>query len=142
MTPSRDPLTIDVRTDPESRPLTMNKLLRLAANARRRSGFVTGQQTALWRLAALRCAAGLSAVESPVTVDVVPFHKDRRWLTDAGAQMPSAKAALDGIVDAGVLPGDDPAHVAAVRIWAVRIDAWEGLRITLIPVATALERAA
>lgn len=34
-----------------------------------------------------------------------------RRLPDVAACLPSVKAAIDGLVDAGVIPDDDPAHM-------------------------------
>lgn len=45
-----------------------------------------------------------------VTVTATPILRGRRS-QDCGAVAPAVKAALDGLVDARVLPGDSPAHV-------------------------------
>jgi crossover junction endodeoxyribonuclease RusA len=39
-------------------------------------------------------------------------------LPDVGACFETAKAAIDGLVDAGVLPDDDPAHLVALNFVA------------------------
>lgn len=41
---------------------------------------------------------------------VTPYLKDRR-MQDVGACLPAAKAAIDGLVDAGVLEDDNPKFV-------------------------------
>lgn len=43
-------------------------------------------------------------------------------LADHGAHFPLAKAFLDGLVDADVLPDDGPAYVAWMRMWAPEVD--------------------
>lgn len=42
----------------------------------------------------------------------VQHHCHRGPLADAGACMPSVKAAIDGLVDAGVIPDDDPEYLS------------------------------
>lgn len=46
-----------------------------------------------------------------IQVTATPVLADRRG-QDVGACFPSVKAAIDGLVDAGVVPDDTPAHVA------------------------------
>lgn len=41
-----------------------------------------------------------------------------RALQDPGNNMPAAKAAIDGLVDAGVIPDDIPNHVASITFHA------------------------
>lgn len=65
-------------------------------------------------------------------VEVVMRHP----VADTGNCYPSFKAALDGLVDAGVLPDDTPAHVLSLKFYAPR-KAQKGepehLTIRLIP---------
>ena len=49
----------------------------------------------------------------PCHIDVVPVRHDRR-AQDVAACLPSAKAAIDGLVDAGVWEDDSPEHVLSV----------------------------
>jgi hypothetical protein len=66
----------------------------------------------------------------------VPFQAKGR-LADAGAHFPSAKAVLDGIVDAGILEDDDGRYVLELRMIApIRQAKGKGdeLEITLYPV--------
>lgn len=48
-----------------------------------------------------------------ITVTVEPHQKGGR-LQDVGACNPAVKAAIDGIVDAGVLPDDSPQYVRSL----------------------------
>lgn len=48
--------------------------------------------------------------QSAITVTVAQTCKHHS-LPDIGANYPTAKAAIDGLVDAGVIPDDDPAHL-------------------------------
>jgi hypothetical protein len=41
-----------------------------------------------------------------------------RALQDPGNNMPAVKAAIDGLVDAGVIPNDIPEHVASITFHA------------------------
>lgn len=70
--------------------------------------------------------------ETRVQILVEP-HECRTRLTDAGNCVTSAKAAIDGLRDAGVLVDDSPRYVAAVTFLAGRRVGvpYEGLRIML-----------
>ena len=46
----------------------------------------------------------------------MPHLNDRRT-QDTGACFPAAKSAIDGLVDAGVLPDDGPDHVVELRFF-------------------------
>lgn len=46
-------------------------------------------------------------------VIIVHYRSRGRW-PDVGACSPTAKAAIDGIVDAGVLADDDPSHLVKI----------------------------
>ena len=69
----------------------------------------------LWRNAfALLCFA--EAVPKMDRVHITVHHETRTArLPDVGAVMPAAKAAVDGLRDAGVLIDDDPTHVLTMR---------------------------
>jgi hypothetical protein len=47
-------------------------------------------------------------------ITVLPLHRDLRSPQDVAACAPEAKAAIDGLVDAGVLVNDDAAHLISV----------------------------
>lgn len=52
-----------------------------------------------------------------IAVEVYTTFKTRR-LQDPGNNMPAVKAAVDGIIDAGVIPDDVPEHVLYIRYHA------------------------
>lgn len=81
-------------------------------------------------LAAVRADELVSFGEQRVQIIVEP-HECRTRLTDAGNCVTSAKAAIDGLKDAGVLVDDGPRYVAAVTFLVGRRVgiAYEGLRI-------------
>ena len=55
-------------------------------------------------------------------------------LADAGAHLPTAKAVLDGIVDAGVLHDDNPTYVGAIIMHAPRRGRQDAMIVRLVPV--------
>lgn len=67
-------------------------------------------------------------------VVVRPICRPGTTMPDVAACYPAAKAAIDGIVDAGVLPDDKPEHLLEIRFVApirgerdaLRIDVEEG----------------
>jgi len=63
---------------------------------------------------------------------VEPILENRRW-QDTGACFPSAKAAIDGIVDAGVLLDDTPDILPQITFKRPVLGPEPGLRITIIP---------
>lgn len=70
-----------------------------------------------------RNAAGvLPPLETPVTIDVQLTFPRRDRRRDSPNWMPTAKAALDGIVDAGVIVDDSDAHVPTTTVHAHLID--------------------
>ena len=61
-----------------------------------------------------------------------PLASSRRGRQDVGACLPSVKAAVDGVVDAGVLVDDDDRHVVALTFLPVDTTATRpGLRLTI-----------
>lgn len=55
-------------------------------------------------------------------------------LQDADACHPCVKAIIDGLVDAGVIPDDDPAHVRAIHYLAPRRAKADFLIVTVLEV--------
>jgi len=66
-----------------------------------------------------------------VAVEIEPTVRSRRHLPDVAACYPAAKAMIDGLVDAGVLPDDDPRHVVAQLFLAPIVADKESLAITV-----------
>lgn len=80
-------------------------------NANHRRHFrVKARMVKAWRRAARQAAEGMPALPTPVHVTVM-VHRHNRASYDAGNYAPTAKAALDGIVDAGLLPDDRNEYV-------------------------------
>lgn len=85
------------------RPITENE--HRTMHFRARSAYDRRIRNTFWALAKEARIPPLSAIAVTVRPEVV---KGR--LADVGACYPWAKAAIDGLVDAGVIPDDDPAH--------------------------------
>jgi len=87
-------------------------------NAERKHGH-WGARAALvstWRQYFALKARGIPPLEW-AHFEVQPFQKGGR-LQDTGACHPAVKAAIDGIVDAGVLVDDSPEYVKSIRFLA------------------------
>lgn len=88
----------------------------------------------------VRNAFAWLAVESKVPalaavrVSVVPLAKDRRGIQDVAACMPAAKAAIDGLVDAGVIPDDNPSHMRSLAFYPTQVTGTAGLRLVVTEV--------
>ena len=52
-----------------------------------------------------------------VGIDVYPYAKDRRYRQDVGNCYPTAKAIIDGLVDAGVIADDNDQHLVWLRFF-------------------------
>lgn len=70
-----------------------------------------------WRDAAKQAAEGADVKFRRAVVEV-EFWQAKGTLSDAGGLLPIAKAVEDGLVDAGVLEGDDPGHVPTLVLHA------------------------
>lgn len=65
------------------------------------------------------------------TIVVTPLHKDRRSPQDVGACALEAKAAIDGLVDAGVLTDDNPKYLNGLYFKHPRVCGVDGLELTI-----------
>lgn len=66
-----------------------------------------------------------------IKVAIVPLAKDKRGIQDVGACLPAAKAAIDAIVDMGIIPDDNPDHVVALTFYATQVIGYDGLRVVI-----------
>ncbi len=66
-----------------------------------------------------------------IRVAVIPLSRDRRWKPDVAACYPAVKAAIDGIVDAGVIPDDNPDHLESITFYAVNVCGRDGMRLII-----------
>ena len=67
-----------------------------------------------------------------IRIEVTPILPDRR-MQDTGACFPTAKAAIDGLVDAGVIDDDAPQYVPTITFHAPVVCKEGGLEILIIP---------
>lgn len=111
-----------------SRPLTVNAVASL-----HRQAWANHTKHARFTWWALATEAHVPSLDR-ITIDATPLHKDRRSPQDVGACSPEVKAAIDGLVDAGVIPDDNPNHLLAVRFLPPRICGHDGLELTITEV--------
>lgn len=111
--------------DHPGRPLTVN---RLASMHRQAWATHTRHTREAW--AWLARQAELPRLER-CRITATPLHANRRSLQDPSACAPEVKAAIDGLVDAGVLADDNGDHVAAIEYLPPEITGRDGLRIQI-----------
>lgn len=107
------------------RPLTVNRLVNMH---RQQWAKRTRAERVAWALLAEH-----HDVPAMQRADIVatPLHRDRRSPQDPAACAPAVKAAIDGLVDAGVLPDDTGDHVASVLFTPPDVCGRDGLRLTI-----------
>jgi hypothetical protein len=111
------------------RPLTVNKARRLSPFEW--ASYIRHERSA-WRLLTLR--AKVPHVDR-ARVLVTPLHRDARSPQDVAACAPAVKAAIDGIVDAGVLDDDDAGHLVEITFRRPHVCGRDGLRLTIVEAA-------
>jgi crossover junction endodeoxyribonuclease RusA len=67
-----------------------------------------------------------------VHITATPLAKNRKNMMDVGACFPAVKAAIDGLVDVGVLPDDDPRYVQSLKFNATEVADVDGLRLEIV----------
>jgi hypothetical protein len=75
-------------------------------------------------------------IAGPVEVWVEHLRKTRASIPDCGAPILAAKAVIDGLVDAGILPSDGPDVVTLLAFRAPVVCGRHGLRLTFEEVGT------
>jgi len=106
-----------------SRPLTVN---RVADMHRQAWATHTRGVRAVW--AGLALQAKIPRLDC-VRITVTPLHRDHRSPQDVAACSPEAKAAIDGLVDARVIPDDDPTHLLLVSFTPADICGVNGMAL-------------
>lgn len=105
------------------RPATLNEMLGAHLHARR-------AHTREWRTWAREAAAGDRPITGPVTVTVRLYRATASSRPDAASCVLAAKAVVDGLVDAGVLPdGDGPDVVLSTTFEAPTVAGYDGMRV-------------
>lgn len=108
-----------------ARPHTVNKTSR--SNWRTWMKHVE-RTRATWKV--LAEAAGVQHIDA-CTITVTPLHANFASPQDVAACAPEAKAAIDGLVDAGLLDDDGPTHVLAVLFLPPRVCGANGLELVV-----------
>ena len=111
--------------DHGERPLTVNKVASLHRQA---WATHTREHRLLWQL--LTRNAKVPPL-GRIRVTVTPLHKDRRSPQDVAACAPAAKAAIDGLVDHGVIEDDGPEYLLSVLFLPPDVCGVDGLRLTI-----------
>jgi hypothetical protein len=66
-----------------------------------------------------------------VWIEIRQHLRNARGRPDTGAAFPAAKASVDGVVDAGVLPNDTPNHLTALLFRAPQISGYDALELII-----------
>lgn len=112
-----------------ARPLTIN---RVATQHRQQWAQHTREVRRLWW--GLAREARIPRLDK-AGLTVVPLHVNNKSTQDTGSCAPEAKAAIDGLVDAGVLDDDGPEFVRWLRFEPPRICGVDGMLIRIHEVA-------
>lgn len=107
----------------ERRPWTLN--VERQGNRWKRAKLVAEWRAEFARLATERQIPSLSAVH----VTAIPHLRNRASMPDTGACIGAAKAAIDGLVDAGVLAEDGPAVVRSLLFVAPEVTGTDALEL-------------
>ena len=95
------------------------------------SPFVRARYTKKWREAFFLLARAQRVPSlTAVTIEVYPLQA-RKPLADVVAHAPAAKAAIDGLVDAGVMPDDTPEYLHSVTFHPPVKGKRNGLRLAI-----------
>jgi hypothetical protein len=65
-------------------------------------------------------------------ITFIPYRANRRNMADTGGHFPVAKACIDGLVDAGVIPDDGPEYVTSLTFEAPRVDGGEDRAMLIV----------
>lgn len=117
----------------EAYALTLYGKRPISLNQERSAHFaVRVRDTKWWRegFADAARAARIPRLEA-CEIMVEPVLQNRRW-QDTGACFPSAKAAIDGLIDAGVIDDDTPDIVPTIVFKRPILGKQPGLRLTVI----------
>tara|TARA_R110002020_G_scaffold128694_3_gene288389 strand:- start:527 stop:937 length:411 start_codon:yes stop_codon:yes gene_type:complete len=65
------------------------------------------------------------------SIDIIPITETASSLADVAACYPAAKAAIDGIVDVGIIPDDSGKYLKSITFWSPQVLGYEGLRLVI-----------
>lgn len=115
----------------EKRPWTLN--VERQGNRWRRSELVREWRDAFAWLARKERIPHLDQV----AIGVTPELRNRASMPDTGACIGAAKAAIDGLVDAGVLSEDGPDIVTMLSFHRPEVTGTDALRLVILPLPLA-----
>lgn len=110
----------------QARPITMNWIYGRANRAQRNNANKEWRDAFMW-LAVEQKIPPLERIQ----ILAWPMLRDRR-IQDVGACFPAIKAAIDGLVDAGVVPEDEPRYVTMIAMGPPVQETYDALRIQVI----------
>jgi hypothetical protein len=70
----------------------------------------------LWRLSGIP-----RPLDGPLSIEAFPVYRNLASWPDTGACFPAVKAAIDSLVDIGVIPDDDPVNVVRLSMAAPQL---------------------
>lgn len=114
-----------VLIDDQGRPHTINAARR--ASPHKWATLIRETRLYWWHLATHARIPRLAAVR----VVALPLHRDHRSPQDTAACAPAVKAAVDGLVDAGVMRDDGPNHLRAVVFLPPAVLGLDGLALLI-----------
>ena len=82
------------------------------------------------RVAWIARAARIPKLDA-IAVTAIPLARDKRWRPDVAACYPAVKAAIDGLVDAGIIVDDTDAHLLSITFLPREVVGRDGLRIII-----------
>lgn len=112
--------------DHSGRPVTINKVAGL-----HRQQWATHTRETRERWFWIAQAANIPGLQV-IGVEVTPLHSSARSPQDAGACAPEAKAAVDGLVDAGIILDDSGDFVSWIMFNRPEIGLVDGLRLGVV----------
>jgi hypothetical protein len=122
-------VTAPVWLERQVRPRTVNDLIAKTMHVRRRA-MKEWRDWACWEATARH----LPPITGLVDISAVHLRESRVGMPDVGAMFLVAKAVIDGLVDAKVLPSDDPGVVNSLTLEAPVVVGYDGLRIIVRPI--------
>ena len=105
----------------------------ISLNQERSAHFAARVKDTKWWREGFADAARAAGLPRLVACEIIiqPVLENRRW-QDTGACFPSAKAAIDGLIDAGVIDDDTPDIVPTIAFKRPILGEQAGLKLTVI----------
>lgn len=125
-------------TSTGGRPLTVNAIVNLHRMAWAKKTKEIREEFALRAFAERNArpavnekAARRQTMFDMIDVEATPLHRDGRSPQDVAACAPHVKAAIDGLVDGGLIEDDDPTHLRSITFKQPCVCGEDGLRLVI-----------